>query len=56
VNRTGAYDHQETVVIASDDSSRSVAAFGDGFLRSRRQLHLMAKEAGLDEGVVLGGG
>jgi hypothetical protein len=56
VNGTGTNDDQETVVIASDDSCRSIAAFGDGFLRSRGQLHLVTKEARLDEGIVLEGG
>lgn len=36
VNRAWTDDDQETVVVASDDSCRGIATFGDGFLGSRR--------------------
>jgi len=54
MDRAGANDNNKSIIVSGQNSSGIVASGGDGLLRDGRGDNLMAKEGGLDEGIVLG--
>ena len=53
MDRAGANDNEDSIIVSSQNSSRIVAGRSDGLLGDRSGDDLMAKQGRLDEGVVL---
>lgn len=53
VDRAGANDDENSIIVPGQDSSAIVASGSDGLLRGGRRNDLVAKQGRLDEGVVL---
>ena len=53
MDRAGANDNENSIIVSSQNPSRIVAGGSDGLLGDRSGDDLMAKQGRLDEGVVL---
>ena len=53
MDRAGANDNEDSIIVSSQNPSRIVAGRSNGLLGDRSGDDLMAKQGRLDEGVIL---